>query len=99
MCHEHTHPNTVFELVPVRSTAMVTASSRALWSMDSIRAPEIRLRESSMMRVEVENTLPNEPTSIHWHGLLLPASMDGVPDVSNSPIGPKRAFVYEYPLV
>jgi FtsP/CotA-like multicopper oxidase with cupredoxin domain len=61
--------------------------------------PEIRLREGSMLRVEVENTFPNEPTSIHWHGLLLPASMDGVPDVSNFPIAPKRAFVYEYPLL
>jgi FtsP/CotA-like multicopper oxidase with cupredoxin domain len=52
-----------------------------------------------MLRVEVENTLHNEPTSIHWHGLLLPASMDGVPDVSVSPIAPKRVFVYEYPLL
>src|SRR5262249_51526855 len=39
------------------------------------------------------------PTSIHWHGLLLPASMDGVPDVSNFPIASKRVFVYEYPLL
>jgi len=61
--------------------------------------PEIRLQEGSMLRVELENTLPHEPTSIHWHGLLLPAGMDGVPDVSNFPIGPKRVFVYEYPLL
>jgi FtsP/CotA-like multicopper oxidase with cupredoxin domain len=61
--------------------------------------PEIRLREGSMLRVEVENTLANEPTSIHWHGLLLPASMDGVPHVSIFPIAPKRVFVYEYPLL
>jgi FtsP/CotA-like multicopper oxidase with cupredoxin domain len=61
--------------------------------------PEIRLREGSMLRVEVENELLDEPTSIHWHGLLLPASMDGVPDVSIFPIAPKRVFVYEYPLL
>jgi FtsP/CotA-like multicopper oxidase with cupredoxin domain len=61
--------------------------------------PEIRLREGSLLRIEVENTLSNEPTSIHWHGLLLPASMDGVPDVSIFPIPPKRVFVYEYPLL
>jgi FtsP/CotA-like multicopper oxidase with cupredoxin domain len=52
-----------------------------------------------MLRIEVENTLLNEPTSIHWHGLLLPASMDGVPDVSNFPIASKKVFVYEYPLL
>jgi FtsP/CotA-like multicopper oxidase with cupredoxin domain len=60
--------------------------------------PEIRLREGSILRIEVENTLPNEPTSIHWHGLLLPASMDGVPDISIFPIAPRRVFIYEYPL-
>ena len=62
-------------------------------------SPEIRVREGSMLRIEVQNTLPNEPTSIHWHGLLLPAGMDGVPAVSGFPIAPKRVFVYEYPLL
>jgi FtsP/CotA-like multicopper oxidase with cupredoxin domain len=52
-----------------------------------------------MLRFEVENTLADEPTSIHWHGLLVPAGMDGVPDVSGFPIAPKRVFVYEYPLL
>src|SRR5262245_19737148 len=60
---------------------------------------EIRVREGSMLRIEVENKLPDEPTSIHWHGLLLPAGMDGVPDVSGFPIAPKQVFVYEYPLL
>src|SRR5262249_27413094 len=62
-------------------------------------APEIRLREGSMLRIEVENALPWDPTSIHWHGLLVPAGMDGVPDVSTFPIAPQRVFVYEYPLL
>src|SRR5215467_11523431 len=61
--------------------------------------PEIRVREGTMLRVEVENTLADEPTSIHWHGLLVPAAMDGVPDVSGFPIAPKQVFVYEYPLL
>src|SRR5215813_11869650 len=42
--------------------------------------PEIRVREGTTLRVEVENTLGDAPTAIHWHGLLLPAAMDGVPD-------------------
>src|SRR5215472_9300527 len=61
--------------------------------------PEVRVREGTMLRVEVENTLADEPTSIHWHGLLVPAGMDGVPDVSGFPIAPKRVFVYEYPIL
>jgi FtsP/CotA-like multicopper oxidase with cupredoxin domain len=60
--------------------------------------PEIRVREGDLLRVLVENRLPDSPTSIHWHGLLDPAAMDGVPDVSNVPIAPGRMYVYEYPI-
>ncbi len=60
--------------------------------------PEIRAREGSMLRVVAENTLTDEPTAIHWHGLLLPAGMDGVPNVANDPIAPRRFYVYEFPL-
>jgi FtsP/CotA-like multicopper oxidase with cupredoxin domain len=59
--------------------------------------PEIRAREGDLLRIEVQNALA-EPTSIHWHGILLPAGMDGVPDVSSFPIAPQRTFVYEFPL-
>jgi multicopper oxidase len=59
--------------------------------------PEIRAREGDVLRIQVQNALA-EPTSIHWHGILLPAGMDGVPGVSNDPIAPQRTFVYEFPL-
>jgi FtsP/CotA-like multicopper oxidase with cupredoxin domain len=59
--------------------------------------PEIRVREGDPLRIRVENFL-DQPTSIHWHGLLLPASMDGVPGVSNNPIAAGRVFVYEFPI-
>ncbi|MBV8772543.1 MAG: multicopper oxidase domain-containing protein [Deltaproteobacteria bacterium] len=59
--------------------------------------PEIRVREGDQLRIRVENFL-DQPTSIHWHGLLLPASMDGVPNVSNDPIAAGRVFVYEFPI-
>ena len=47
--------------------------------------------------VEVVNQL-TEPTSIHWHGVLLPPLMDGVPFVSQEPIPPGGRFVYKFPL-
>jgi FtsP/CotA-like multicopper oxidase with cupredoxin domain len=59
--------------------------------------PEIRVREGTELRIRVENFL-DQSTSIHWHGLLVPASMDGVPDVSNYPIAAGRVFVYEFPI-
>ncbi len=65
----------------------------------SYPGPEIRVREGESLRIRVENHLSDQPTTIHWHGLLLPAGMDGVPDVSNVPIAPRRIYVYEYPIL
>jgi FtsP/CotA-like multicopper oxidase with cupredoxin domain len=48
--------------------------------------------------VEVVNQLP-VPTSIHWHGLILPSLMDGVPFVSQDPIPPGGSHRYDFPLV
>ncbi|MGA7215653.1 MAG: multicopper oxidase family protein [Terrimicrobiaceae bacterium] len=47
--------------------------------------------------VEVVNQL-KVPTSIHWHGLVLPNSMDGVPFVTQNPIAPGESFRYDFPL-
>ena len=49
------------------------------------------------MRLSVTNTL-DEDTSIHWHGLLVPFQMDGVPGVSFPGIRPGQTFTYEFPL-
>src|SRR5215467_8627724 len=47
--------------------------------------------------VEVVNQL-KVPTSIHWHGLILPNLMDGVPFVTQNPIAPGKSFRYDFPL-
>src|SRR5436189_1036467 len=47
--------------------------------------------------VEVVNQL-KVPTSIHWHGLILPNLMDGVPFVTQNPIAPGKSFSYDFPL-
>ncbi len=60
-------------------------------------APLIRLREGQNVRLHVENTL-DEDSSIHWHGLLVPFQMDGVPGVSFPGIEPRSTFVYEFPV-
>ena len=61
-------------------------------------APLIRLREGQNVRLHVENTL-DEDSSIHWHGLIVPFQMDGVPGVSFPGIKPHSTFVYEFPLL
>ncbi|MBX3027198.1 multicopper oxidase domain-containing protein [bacterium] len=64
----------------------------------ALPGPTIRAREGDLLRIQVENHLADSPTSIHWHGLLVPAAMDGVPDVSTLPTAPGRVSVYEFPL-
>ncbi|EGF94608.1 copper resistance protein A [Brevundimonas diminuta ATCC 11568] len=60
-------------------------------------APLLRMREGQNVRLSVTNNL-DEDTSIHWHGLLLPFQMDGVPGVSFPGIKPRETFVYEFPI-
>jgi CopA family copper-resistance protein len=64
----------------------------------TLPAPLIRLREGQNVRLSVTNTL-DEDTSIHWHGLLLPFHMDGVPGVSFPGIRPGETFHYEFPII
>ncbi len=64
----------------------------------TLPAPLIRLREGQTVRIAVTNRL-KEQTSIHWHGLLVPFHMDGVPGVSFPGIDPGETFVYEFPLI
>lgn len=63
----------------------------------TIPAPLIRLREGQNVRLIVSNSL-EEDTSVHWHGLIVPFQMDGVPGVSFPGIRPRSTFVYEFPV-
>lgn len=62
----------------------------------TVPAPLIRLKEGQNVRLSVANRLHDEDTSIHWHGLLLPFQMDGVPGVSFPGIKPGETFHYEF---
>ncbi len=64
----------------------------------SLPAPTLRWREGDTVTVRVANTLRDAPTSIHWHGLLLPANMDGVPGMSFDGIAPGEAYQYRFTL-
>ena len=62
-----------------------------------IPGPLIRLKEGQNVRIAVRNEL-DEDTSIHWHGLLLPFQMDGVPGISFPGIKARSTFTYEFPI-
>ena len=59
--------------------------------------PLIRLKEGQDAVLRVTNLL-DESTSIHWHGLILPPEMDGVPGVSFAGIAPGETFTYRFPV-
>jgi CopA family copper-resistance protein len=63
----------------------------------SIPGPTLRFKEGDIARIHVRNKMTQE-TSIHWHGLLVPPGMDGVPYVSFPPIEPGTVFTYEFPI-
>lgn len=63
----------------------------------SLPAPLVRLQEGREAVLRVTNRL-DESTSIHWHGILLPYQMDGVPGVSFPGIQPGETFEYRYPV-
>jgi len=61
----------------------------------SLPAPTLRWREGETVTIRVTNRLP-EQTSIHWHGIILPYQMDGVPGISFHGIAPGETFVYRF---
>ncbi|NDC83127.1 copper oxidase [bacterium] len=59
--------------------------------------PVIEAVEGDQVRILVTNKL-KAPTSVHWHGLILPNGMDGVQGLTQPPIRPGETFVYEFKL-
>ncbi|RPJ14934.1 MAG: copper oxidase [Deltaproteobacteria bacterium] len=59
--------------------------------------PTLRFTEGDHAVIRVHNQMDVE-TSIHWHGILLPNEMDGVPFVTQPPISPGQTFIYEFDL-
>ena len=63
----------------------------------TVPGPIIRLKEGRTARLHVINDL-DEDSSLHWHGLLVPAAMDGVPGISFPGIKPRSTFTAEFPV-
>jgi hypothetical protein len=63
-----------------------------------VHGPTLEAVEGDVVRIYVTNRLP-APTTIHWHGFILPSGMDGVGGLSQKSIQPGETFRYEFPLV
>ncbi|KDC19377.1 copper resistance system multicopper oxidase [Bordetella bronchiseptica] len=87
---------TEFNLEIGRTPANFTGAARMATTVNgSIPAPILRWREGDTVTLRVTNRL-DEDTSIHWHGILLPTGMDGVPGLSFPGIRPGETFTYRF---
>jgi CopA family copper-resistance protein len=85
-----------FELFIGETPVNFTGSPRTAMTINgSLPGPLLRWREGDTVTLRVRNRL-SASTSIHWHGILLPANMDGVPGLSFHGIEPGGVYVYQF---
>lgn len=85
-----------FELFIGETPVNFTGSARTAMTINgSLPGPLLRWREGDTVTLRVRNRLAAD-TSIHWHGILLPANMDGVPGLSFHGIEPGGMYVYQF---
>ena len=83
-------------LTPQLSTVDLGGPVVKTWAYgDSVPGPLLRARAGDLLRVQVDNQLP-ATTSVHWHGIALSNNMDGVPGVTQDPVGAGKSFTYEF---
>lgn len=67
-----------------------------VWAYDGqVPGPVLRAKVGQRLRVRFTNRLPQD-TTVHWHGVRVPNAMDGAPGVTQPPVRPGEAFVYEF---
>ncbi|MDI3356255.1 copper resistance system multicopper oxidase [Pseudomonas sp. UYIF39] len=87
---------TDFDLFIGETPVNITGNPRTAMTINGgIPGPLLRWREGDTVTLRVKNKL-NADTSIHWHGILLPANMDGVPGLSFHGIEPGGMYVYQF---
>ena len=89
---------TEFDLAIGETPVNLTGTLRTATTVNgSLPGPTLYWREGDTATIRVTKRLA-VPTSIHWHGLLLPSDMDGVPGLSFDGIAPGTTFVYRFPV-
>ena len=85
-----------FDLFIGETPVNITGAARTAMTINgSLPGPILRWREGETVTLRVRNRL-KEDTSIHWHGIILPANMDGVPGLSFHGIAPDGMYEYKF---
>ena len=82
----------------IRWQILPTVSADAFAFNGRVPGPTLRFRQGDRVRINVTNRLP-ETTTVHWHGLVLPNVMDGVANVTQTPIADGQLYTYEFTAV
>ncbi|MCG7904768.1 MAG: copper resistance system multicopper oxidase [Candidatus Thiodiazotropha lotti] len=91
---------TEFDLTLAEQAVNFTGAPRVATTVNgSLPAPLLRWRVGDTVTLRVTNLLP-QTSSIHWHGIILPSAMDGVPGIANDfqGIRPGETFTYRFPV-
>ena len=87
---------TEFDLTIAETAVNITGTPRMATTINgSLPGPTLRMREGDTVTIRVTNRLAVD-TSIHWHGIILPYQMDGVPGISFRGIAPGETFTYQF---
>ncbi|WP_230874583.1 copper resistance system multicopper oxidase [Methylomonas sp. LL1] len=78
-----------------QSVQLIGKAQQAVVANRGLPAPTLYWREGEQVNLQVTNHL-QEQTSIHWHGIVLPYQMDGVPGISFDGIAPGQTFTYQF---
>ena len=85
-----------YDLVIDRTDVQIEGQTRRVFSINGqIAGPTLRWKEGENVTINVINRLTEE-TSIHWHGIMVPSRMDGVPMVNFDGIKPGTTFTYSF---
>jgi FtsP/CotA-like multicopper oxidase with cupredoxin domain len=87
---------TVFNLTIDKIAVNITGNPSFATAVNSmLQGPTLRWKEGERVTIHVTNNLDVD-SSIHWHGIILPYQMDGVPNISFAGIKPKETFTYSF---
>ncbi|MGP3658191.1 copper resistance system multicopper oxidase [Burkholderia gladioli] len=85
-----------FDLAIARSSVEIGGRSRRATTVNgTLPGPVLRWREGDTVTLRVANRM-DEASSIHWHGIVLPSNMDGVPGLSFDGIAPGSSYTYRF---
>lgn len=92
----HVLAGSEFDLAIARSSVEIGGRSRRATTVNgTLPGPVLRWREGDTVTLRVANRM-DEASSIHWHGIVLPSNMDGVPGLSFDGIAPGSSYTYRF---